>query len=32
MKTEHTTIAYAQWDTKTSYDVLKRHMITTDVY
>ena len=32
MKIEQTTIAYAQWDRKTSYDVLKHHMITTDVY
>ena len=32
MKTELTTIVYAKWDRKTSYDVLKHHMITTDVY
>ena len=32
MKIEQTTIAYAQCDRKTSYDVLKHHMITTDVY
>ena len=25
------TIAYAQWDRWTSYDVIKHHMITTDV-
>ena len=30
MKTEKTTIAYAQWDRRTSY-VIKHHMITTDV-
>ena len=35
MKTEQTTIAYAQWDRWTSYDVkldvIKHHVITTDV-
>ena len=31
MKTEQTTIVYAHWDRCTSYDVIKRHMITTDV-
>ena len=31
MKTEQTTVVYAQWDRWTSYDVIKRHMITTDV-
>ena len=31
MKTEQTTIVYAQWDRWTSYDVIKHHMITTDV-
>ena len=31
MKTEQTTIVYAQWDRWTSYDVTKHHMITTDV-
>ena len=25
------TIIYAQWDRETSYDVIKHHMITTDV-
>ena len=25
------TIAYAQWDRWVSYDVIKHHMITTDV-
>ena len=29
MKTEQTTIVYTQWDTWTSYDVIKHHMITT---
>ena len=28
MKTEQATIVYAQW---ASYDVIKHHMITTDV-
>ena len=31
MKTEETTIIYAQWDRWTSYDVVKHQMITTDV-
>ena len=31
MKTEQTTIVYAQWNRLTSYDVIKHHMITTDV-
>ena len=31
MKTEQTTIVYTQWDRWTSYDVIKHHMITTDV-
>ena len=31
MKTEQTTIVYAQWDRRTLYDVIKHHMITTDV-
>ena len=31
MKTEQTTIVYAQWDRWASYDVIKHHMITTDV-
>ena len=31
MKTEQTTIVYVQWDRWTSCDVIKRHMITTDV-
>ena len=31
MKTEQTTIVYAQWDRWTSHDVIKHHMITTDV-
>ena len=30
MKTEQTTIVYAQWDRWTSYDMMKHHMITTD--
>ena len=30
MKTEKTTIVYAQWDRWTSYDAIK-HVITTDV-
>ena len=30
MKTEQTTIVYAQWDRLTSYDVIK-HIITIDV-
>ena len=31
MKTEQMTIVYAQWDRRTSYDVIKHHVITTDV-
>ena len=31
MKTEQTKIVYAQWDRWISYDVIKNHMITTDV-
>ena len=31
MKTEQTTIVYAQWDRWTSYDVINHHMIITDV-
>ena len=31
MKTEPRTIVYTQWDRKTSYAVLKHHMITTVV-
>ena len=31
MKTEQTTIVYAQWDRWTLYDMIKHHMITTDV-
>ena len=31
MKTEQTTIVYTQWHGWTSYDVIKQHMITTDV-
>ena len=31
MKTEQTTIVYAQWDRLTSYDVIKHHMTTADV-
>ena len=31
MKTEQTTIVYAQWDRWTSFDVIKYHMITTNV-
>ena len=30
MKTEQTTIVYAEWDRRTSYNVIKHHMITTD--
>ena len=28
MKTEQTTIVYAQWDRWTSHDVIKHHIIT----
>ena len=31
IKTELTKIVYAQWDRWASYDVIKHHMITTDV-
>ena len=31
MKTEQMTIAYAQRDRWTSYDVIKHYMITTDI-
>ena len=31
MKTEQTTIVYAQWDRWTLHDVTKHHMITTDI-
>ena len=31
MKTEQTKIVYAQLDRWTYYDVIKHHMITTDV-
>ena len=31
MKTEQTTIVYAQWDRWTSYDVIKHQMITSHV-
>ena len=31
MKIEQKTIVYAQWDRWTSYDVIKHHMISTDV-
>ena len=31
MKTEQTTIVYAQWDRWKSYDVIKHRMITTDI-
>ena len=30
MKTEQTTIVYAQWDRQASYDAIK-YMVTTDV-
>ena len=30
MKTEQTSVVYAQWDRWISYDVIKHHMITTD--
>ena len=30
MKTEETTVVYAQWDRWASYDVVKHQMITTD--
>ena len=31
MKTEQTTIEYVQWDRGSSHDVIKHHMVTTDV-
>ena len=31
MRTEQTTIVYAQWGSWTSYDAIKDHMIMTDV-
>ena len=31
MKTEQTTVVYTQWERWTSYDVIKNHMITTDI-
>ena len=31
MKTEQTTIVYAQWDRWISYKVIKHHIIATDV-
>ena len=31
MKIEQKTTVYAQWDRWTSYDVIKHHMISTDV-
>ena len=31
MKTEQTTVVYAQWDRWTSYEMIKHNMITTDV-
>ena len=31
LKIEQTTITYAQWDRWTSYDMIKHHMIITDV-
>ena len=31
MNTEQTKIVHAHWDRWTSYDVIKHHMITTDV-
>ena len=31
MKTEQTTVVYAQWDRWRSYDVIKHHILTTDV-
>ena len=31
MKTEQTTIVYAQWDRWTPYNVIKHQIITTDV-
>ena len=31
MKTEQTTMVYTQWDSWTSYDVIKHHVVTTDI-
>ena len=31
LKTEQTAVAYTQWDRWASYDVIKHHIITTDV-
>ena len=31
IKTEQTTVVYAKWDGWTSYDVIKHHMMITDV-
>ena len=31
MKTEQTTVVYAQWDRWTSYEMIKHNMITTDI-
>ena len=31
MKTEQTTIVYTQWDRWASHDIIKHHMIITDV-
>ena len=31
MKTEQTTVVYTQWERWRSYDVIKNHMITTDI-
>ena len=31
IKTEQTTVVYAQWDRWTSYEMIKHNMITTDV-
>ena len=31
MKTEQTTIAYAQWNRWTSHDAVKHDIITTDI-
>ena len=31
MKTEQMKIVYAQWDRWASYDVIKHHIMTTDI-
>ena len=31
LKIDQTTVTYAQWDLWTSYDMIKHHMIITDV-